>query len=389
MDIDKICQNILEPLEKMATFAGTGYIEILFKGGSRFVTAFKKVYSPDFPYLSFEILNSNSRLEKLEKLSHTEQLSKYKETIHCYIYPVYSYRILSGFLILQGKSPFTEEFIVFAESIAQILNNFYRSVQEDAAQEKNTAGKDKDAKYHNELMNMRDIQARLFPKFDNIEELDIRSAYLPAELIAGTFIDGFFSDKSTYTLVACDFSDYGTASFFIGAAIRTIIRSEEVQKMIPSMMISTIENRIRNLTSVGNIANICLTIFQINLKGNKAVISSYGPVSTLFYTAKKHGIIDLDNTEAGKIFIKKRFFRDLTINMDTGDTLLYYSRGVLRAKKEGSATEYGIEQLKVKIVENITNESLELVHSITESVYEFTDYEPLKEDIILISIKKI
>jgi serine phosphatase RsbU (regulator of sigma subunit) len=58
------------------------------------------------------------------------------------------------------------------------------------------------------------------------------------------------------------------------------------------------------------------------------------------------------------------------------------------AKKDNSDIEFGVEKLKDIYRENIESESLDIVHSIIESVYEFTDYAQINDDIILISIKR-
>ena len=129
--------------------------------------------------------------------------------------------------------------------------------------------------------------------------------------------------------------------------------------------------------------------YQINLKNGKTTISSYGSISNLFYTKKRNGVIDLASTDTGRQFNNRGFFRDITINLEKGDALLYYTRGLKLAKKENSESEYGIENLQKAYKENIESESLEIVHSIIESVYEFTDYAQINEDIILVSMKRI
>jgi len=207
--------------------------------------------------------------------------------------------------------------------------------------------------------------------------------------MSGTFIDGIFLDSTTYQLTACDVSEYGPASSFVGAAIRTIIRSDASQKRIPSAMIESITNKIKNMISgSAGSSNIYLAIYQLNIKTGKVVISSFGNITTLFYTKKRNGLIDLASTETGKLFSNRNFLKDMTINMEQGDSLLYYTRGVKQAKSENSENEYGLERLKAEVKENIESESLEIVHSIIESIYEFTDYAQLNEDIILISMKR-
>lgn len=385
MEPKKIAEIILAPFEKSAINSGILYIEALYSEGDSIKTVFKKNYEKDFPYLSYEVLEKNSQyMEKAGGMTNfsLDLTSKYEKKIICetYIHPVENHG--RWLLLFQGTTPADEQRKAISEYLAEILSRISIETVEDKTNAKSAE------KYKNELLNIRDLQAKLFPKFDDIEEMDIRSAYLPAEFMSGTFIDGFFVDKSTYTLAACDVSDYGSASSFVGAAIRTILRTENVQKMIPSAMIETVDARLKGIVS-GNTLNIYLTVYQINLKTGKVTISSYGNITTLFYTKKRNGIIDLAATDTGRLFNNRGFFRDLSISLEPGDALLYYTRGLTLARKEHSENEFGIERLKNVYRENTGADSLDIVHSIIESVYEFTDYSQMEEDIILISMKRI
>ncbi|HRX48860.1 MAG TPA: SpoIIE family protein phosphatase [Spirochaetota bacterium] len=380
----KIAEIILAPFEKSAINSGIMYLEALYREGDSIKTVFKKNYEKDFPYLSYEVLEKNSQyMEKASGIKNfsLDLTSKYEKKIICetYIHPVENHG--RWMLIIQRTESSDELRKTIAEYLTEALSQLSIATADDAPNAKSAE------KYKNELLNIRDLQAKLFPKFDDIEEMDIRSAYLPAEFMSGTFIDGFFVDKSTYTLAACDVSDYGPASSFVGAAIRTILRTENVQKMIPSAMIEKVDARLKSIVS-GNTLNIYLTIYQINLKTGKATISSYGNITTLFYTKKRNGIIDLAATDTGRLFNNRGFFRDLSISLEPGDALLYYTRGLTLARKEHSDIEFGIERLKNAYRENIDSGSLDIVHSIIESVYEFTDYSQMEEDIILVSMKR-
>jgi len=384
MEPGKIAKIILEHFDKAALKYGIMYIEALYNEGDSVKTVFKKTYEKDFPYLSYEVLEKNSQfMDKVSGVTNftLELTSKYEKKIICstYIYPVEKYA--RWLLITQGTSAEEEPAKAVLEYIAETLSRLSTETSEDKTNEKSAE------KYKNELLNMRDLQAKLFPKFDEVMEMDIRSAYLPAEFMSGTFIDGFFVDKNTYTIAACDVSNYGPSSSFVGAAIRTILRAENIQKMIPSAMLEKVDARLKHIVSV-NTLNIYLTVYQVNLKSGKTTISSYGNITTLFYTKKRNGVIDLASTETGKLFNNRGFFRDITVNLEPGDALLFYTRGLIAAKKENSEIDFGVERLKNAYRDNIDSGSLEIVHSIIESVYEFTDYGQIKDDIILISVKR-
>lgn len=384
MNAIKIIENILAPFENLAKKSGIEYIEFI-NGSENNKSLFKKQYSTDFPYLAYEVLESNPVFQSRDQNIpiHLELTSKYEVKIFCHIYPMKRDSSITDLLIIETKAAANDNIDSVISYISGIINNFFLNLVVEKFSSDNAD------KYKKEIGNMRDIQAKLFPKFDEIKELDIRSAYLPAEFMSGTFIDGIFLDNTTYQLTACDVSEYGPASSFVGAAIRTIIRSDALQKKVPSAMIESINNKIKNLiTGSAGSSNIYLTIYQLNLKTGKVVISSFGNITTLFYTKKRNGLIDIASTETGKLFSNRNFLRDMTINMEPGDALLYYTRGVKKAKAENSDTEYGLDKLKAEMKSNIESGSLEIVHSIIESIYEFTDYAQLDEDIILIAMKR-
>ncbi len=384
MDKIKIIEYILSPYENLARKNEIEYIEFL-NGGENNKSLFKKAYNNDFPYLAYEVLNSNPEFQNRGHDSpvHLELTSKYETKIFCHIYPLRRESKVVDLLLIETKGAISEECEISINFISAVIVNFFNNI---FVLDTTTENADK---YKKELSNIRDIQVKLFPKFDDIKELDIRSAYLPAEFMSGTFIDGIFLDKSTYQLTACDVSEYGQVSSFIGSAIRTIIRNDAQQKKVPSVMINSIMSKIKNMMSgTSGSNNIFLTIYQLNIKTGKVIISSYGNITTLFYTKKRNGLIDLASTETGKLFANRNFIKDMSINLEPGDALLYYTRGVKKAKAENSETEYGLDNLKNEMKSNIESGSLEIVHSIIESIYQFTDYAQIDEDIILIAIKK-
>ncbi len=244
MERSKIAETILSPLQKFAAKYDIEYIEcITLDTGNQ--TLFKKSINPEFPYLSYEVLEKNETFKNcdLNAVSHIELTSKFGVNIFCHIYPSIDESKTHYILILETKAPLAEAAGDFAAYISGVISGLKATASADSPSQNGAE------KYKKELLNIRDIQSRLFPKFDEIKDLDIKSAYLPAELMSGTFIDGILLDQSTYQLTACDISENFPASSFIGAAIRTIIRSDAAQKKVPSAMIESVISKIRNMVS--------------------------------------------------------------------------------------------------------------------------------------------
>ncbi len=242
-------------------------------------------------------------------------------------------------------------------------------------------------KYKKELMKMRDMQAKLFPKFKDVRDLDVGSAFLPADLMSGNFIDAFYIDKNTYQLITCEMIGDNTASIFAGTAIRALVRSETAKKMSPSGIIITITEKLRNIIS-GVQSQLFLTIFQINTKSGKALISSLGALSLLFYTKAKNSCLDLKKTSIGKSFDTRISFKDISLFLQPGDILLYYSHIINNITNKNGDVVYNDLRLSQNFIEAKETTSLEIVHSIISNLYEYTDYAPLNNDIILLCVKK-
>lgn len=209
---------------------------------------------------------------------------------------------ISGYIIFQSYediSGTSAKVIHFFSTAFDIINSLSL---EQPAEEKSQD------KYKKELINMRDFQAKLFPRFTDVKGYDIASAYLPADLMSGNFIDGFHLDGDTYQLTVCDVSKYGATSTFTGAMIRTILKYEAAKKITPSLLIETISNKIKSMSTLAN-EHIYLTTYQLKLKTGKTIISSYGPLTTFLYNSQKNGHVNLKNTDAGKLLSKRNFFK--------------------------------------------------------------------------------
>ncbi|MCP4135900.1 MAG: SpoIIE family protein phosphatase [bacterium] len=393
-------EKLVTAFETVAEDLKIGYVEVFSKrivsqgeDGSAVSlnSLYGKQYRTEFSFLSLEDLNKNDEfLTELDKggkevftvtikppVEEGENAEEVKE-VHCTVYPLVPNDSITAYILFQGSAPVeqnNEKILDFFSGVMTVLEEI--SLENDPGREK----------YKKELVNMRDMKAKLFPKFDDVEGFDISSAYLPADLMTGNFIDGFALDETTYQVVACDVTGYDAASSFAGAAIRTLVRSEASKKMVPSAMVEMISKKLKSVITGVN-AMVFLTVFQVNIKTGKAMLSSYGPISTVFYSKKRKGFVALNNTEIGRTLAKRNFFKDIAIVMEEGDSFLYYSNGILNACSEDGRTLYGESRLIESFVSNIASPSVELIHSLIEALYEFTDYSPVENDIILISIKK-
>ncbi len=281
----------------------------------------------------------------------------------------------------RGKT--SEKDIKILRFFSDITAEAYREARTTA----DSIATDEIGKHKIQIEKMREMQAKLFPKFNAVKNFDISSVFLPADLMTGNFVDGLYIDDTTYQIVACHVGGYDAAASFTGAAIRTLVRSEASRKMVPSQLIEAINTKLKNVIS-GIHSLVFLTIYQINTRTGKTMISSYGELTTVFYNLGKRGYVNLRDTNVGRLLAKRNFYKDISLVLGQGDMLLYYTKGFTEASSEDGRTLFGEEKMIEKFLEEKTQSSVNIVHSLSNALFEFTNYTPNQEDIILICIKR-
>ncbi len=241
-------------------------------------------------------------------------------------------------------------------------------------------------RYKEELGKLREFQARLFPKFDDVKQLDISSVYLPADLMSGNFIDAFYLNENTYQVSICSVEGYDAASSFTSATIRTLLRTN-AKRMVPSGQISFIMKKIENVIA-GLHSLIFLTIIQINTKSGDCRISSLGPPNVLHVSAANRKMVSTNVSETGRKLSKRKGFLDISLHLDPGDALLYYSHGVMKASSPATNEMYSLKNIVLAVKDCLDESALFITHSISDSIYEFTEYSHYEEDIILLAAKR-
>ncbi|MFW6365069.1 MAG: PP2C family protein-serine/threonine phosphatase [Spirochaetota bacterium] len=241
-------------------------------------------------------------------------------------------------------------------------------------------------RYKEQLSKLREFQARLFPKFNDVKSLDISSVYLPADLMSGNFIDAFFLNDNVYQIALCSVDGYDASSSFTAATIRTLIRTN-AKRMSPSGQLHFVMGKIEKVIA-GLHSLIYLTVIQINTKSGDCRLSSLGPPNVLHISAKNRKMTSTNDSPSGKILTRRKDYQDILFHMDQGDTLLYYSNGVMKAASPSSGAAYSLRNIVLAVRDCLDESALFITHSISDSIYEFTEYAHYEEDIILLAAKR-
>ncbi len=241
--------------------------------------------------------------------------------------------------------------------------------------------------YRDEISKVRQIQVAQLPKFRNIHGYEIASTFLPAEDISGDFFDGFYVENDIFQIVLCDVSGHGIASSYIGNAMRTLIRTFSFNEQSLTKVLYKVN---RQMIADGKGLYYFGTAVICRLYPDGTVLyTSGGHPPLYYYNHNSHTVEELPNTGGLLGVFDDMAYQDSTITLQSGDMLFLYTDGLTESMNPVLRTLYGDQRLKDTIVLNAHESPVELLHSICGSMYEFTEYAPLEDDVTLICIKKI
>lgn len=372
-------QQLVGFLEPINQFLGIGHLSVLTKEGDALKSVFSHIFKKDFPALgAADLLAGGPQLNKglAEPLSLALKASNNAD-VHCLAAPLPG----DALLVLQGTPPAN----ALQVQVLTFAANLYR-LAEESAQVLSVPDCGGDP-YRREINNLREMQAKLFPKFEGLPGLEVAGVFMPAAIMSGNFVDAFYVEETIYQIVLCEVAGSDASSSFIGSAIRTLIQADIGHRVVPSALIETVTTKLRRIVSgIATIASI--TVCQINTKTGQITISSSGAPPVVLYSGARSGTIHLQNTEAGKIMAKRQEQRDIQLKLAEGDSLVFYARGIAAAEAENGSESYGERRLMENIVKVGENPLIEILHGIVESIYDFTNYGPQKDDFILLGVRK-
>ena len=240
--------------------------------------------------------------------------------------------------------------------------------------------------FREEMALVREIQASLRPNFSDLKGFDIAYAILPAEELSGDFLDSFIA-KDMHQIVLCDVSGHGIASSYIGTEIKRIFRMLSANGSKPSTIIKgvneTITEDLKNSRYLSTVA-IC----RIDQESESITYAAGGHPPSFYYSSDK-GLCDPVHPKGPIVgFVPDVEYEDITIEMKKDDCLLLYTDGITEAFSEDGSTMYDEERLIDIYVENADKSALDIIYSILDSVYQFSNFSKQHDDITLVCIKK-
>lgn len=373
-------ESLLESVFQVTGFIKVSYTSVYLIESSQIHEMY---FDDSFTPVEIDVLKSKiDFFSDDHKTKQTVKLHTSSENqIYCHIRKIFLNNKLSGYLILQSRTEFSKHSFEMLSLYMNFINLKGSSI------EKENILKNEIRKERRELGKVRSIQVSLLPDFEEVNNFDVASTFIPMEEISGDFFDGYFIDKNTYQITLCDVSGHGIASSYVGSSIRGILRSAANETESISELVSYLNNQI--FTGFKNIYYFStLVVCRMNLVSGEIEIVSAGHPPCYYFNSKKNSIFEITNTGPLIGLMQNAKYDTHSIKMDKDDILLFYTDGISEATAQNSDEMFGHRKLRKSFTENSKSSAIEMVHSILGEVYEHTEYNSFEDDVTILCIKR-
>ena len=283
--------------------------------------------------------------------------------------------------VLDLESPqtnyFTEEHVqtltILAAHLAVSLENarLYEQLARD------------EARMERELTAAQRLQNALLRPVPDIDfGLDITARILSAREVCGDLYDFLSYGTQQLGVALGDVSGKGSAAALYGAVATGILRSLSPHKLQPSELLRQLNQLVCDRRVDGRYMTICFATWQ---KGRRKLrIANAGQSQPLLWKDGRIEQVNLTGFPIG-IFDDAKY-DDWSVQLDTGDILVFYSDGITEASNRDGKF-FGVSRLKNVIVANTSLSSANLADRVLEEVQEFTQGGAITDDRTLVVMK--
>ncbi|MBA2870383.1 serine phosphatase RsbU (regulator of sigma subunit) [Anoxybacillus calidus] len=233
----------------------------------------------------------------------------------------------------------------------------------------------------------RNIQMKLLngkiPKFEGGEVLGLS---LPARLIGGDYYDFYLLGNGKIRVVIGDVMGKGIPAAMLMILTRGAFRSASESTDSPGQTLTAMNQALyedlRTLKSF-------VTLFCADWDPQTGILTyaNAGHNLPLFIDGKERIVKELPKVSGIMIGgLPNQVYKEGAIHLKNEDIVFFYTDGILEAQnKDGD--QYKMERLVHALLSNIDKEIKEIGQCVVDSVNEFTEGVPQKDDITMVLLK--
>ncbi|HYH10513.1 MAG TPA: fused response regulator/phosphatase [Thermoanaerobaculia bacterium] len=231
-----------------------------------------------------------------------------------------------------------------------------------------------------DLQIARRVQEALVPqRAFTSPRLEIRSAYIPSEVLSGDFYDYFIQDDASYIFVA-DVSGHGLPAAILVSLLKSYIHSEADNDRPLSDFMASLNDFLFSVSLPTQFATAAL--FRVH-DGRELVYSNAAHPPFLLYQREQRRTIVLEQPSNLLGAMPNMAFEEHSIDVHPGDTLFVYTDG-LTDRVNGDGDFYSIDRV-ARVMESAPDADVNTMYeSIFSDVSGFAATEEFKDDIAFV-----
>ncbi|MEM9955693.1 MAG: GAF domain-containing SpoIIE family protein phosphatase [Chloroflexota bacterium] len=236
-----------------------------------------------------------------------------------------------------------------------------------------------------ELSMAHDIQQNLLPpSMPASPKYDIAPYWEAAREVAGDFYDAFTLEDGSIGTVMADVSDKGAPAALFMAVARTLLRSHAHAGMTPiETMSRTNDLLLQDAENSGMFVTMYYSRFDAS-GYSQHVNGGHNPPILYKHSTGEVNLLPIGGRALG--WFPNNPFKELTINLDPGDAIVYYTDGLTEAENP-RAEPYGEERLMSVVAQIGDKTSAELMDMILDDVEKFAEGNPPFDDMTMLVVR--
>lgn len=225
----------------------------------------------------------------------------------------------------------------------------------------------------------RRVQEALVPQREfSSARLEIRSAYIPSEVLSGDFYDYFVQEDALYLFVA-DVSGHGLPAAILVSMLKSYIHTEAVAETSLADFMARLNNFLFSVSLPTQFATAQL--FRVNGDRKIVVANAAHPP---FLLCRARGETTLHEQPSNLLGAMPNMqFEEQTLHVDPGDTLFVYTDGLTDRRNEYGEF-YAIDRVADLLDANKEQEISAVYDAIFRDVTAFPSTEEFKDDIAFV-----
>jgi hypothetical protein len=276
--------------------------------------------------------------------------------------------------------------------IAQIIYSFYKKQEFQLSNfgvPRHVKRISERERMQKELEIARNVQVGLLPKTSpKISGFDISGTCLPAKEVGGDYFDFVKLGPSKLGIAVGDVSGKGVPAAIYMTLTKGILQSNAEENISPKIVLNKVNKLLYRTIEKNSFVSMFYAILDTDSKEltyaraghNPGIVVSQSDGDSTLLTAEGIAL----GLEEGTVFDKT--LQENTIDIRTGDTLVFYTDGIVEAMNE-QLNEFGEDKFLDIVAKNRNLTSSQMINLIINEVKEFASNYPQNDDITLVVIK--